>query len=65
MSFVAQTIAKCVTTCFGREHITCGGVPVGFGWGSGFKDENAMNFQASFLSCGVESAPNKEEYLKN
>ena len=64
MSFVAQTIAKRVTTCFGREHITCGGVPVGFGWGSGFKDENAMNFQASFLSCGVESAPDKEEYLK-
>lgn len=64
MSFVAQTISNRTTTCFGREHISCGGVSVGFGWGNGFKDENAMDFQASFLSCGVESAKNKEKYLE-
>lgn len=64
MSFVAQTIAKRITTCFGREQISCGGISVGFGWGNGFRDENAMDFQASFLSCGVDSAPNKEKYLE-
>ncbi len=64
MSFVAQTIAKRITTCFGREHISCGGIPVGFGWGDGFSDENAMDFQATFLSCGIESAPDKEAYLE-
>ncbi len=60
MSFIAQTIAKRKTTCFGRENITCGGVSSGFGWGTGFKDEDALDFQATFLSCGVESAPNRE-----
>ena len=39
MSFVAQTIAKRVTTCFGRENVTCGGINVGFGWGSGMANE--------------------------
>ncbi|WP_432645696.1 hypothetical protein [Methanobrevibacter sp.] len=29
MSLVAQTIANRTTTCFGREHISCGGVSVG------------------------------------
>ena len=62
MSFVAQTIAKRKTTYFGREHITCGGINVGFGWGSGFENEEMMDFQATFLSCGVESAPNPEAY---
>ena len=62
MSFVAQTIAKRKTTCFGRENITCGGISVGFGWGSGFQNEEMMDFQASFLSCGVESAPDREVY---
>lgn len=64
MSLVAQTIANRTTTCFGREHISCGGVSVGFGWGDGFKDGNAMDFQASFLSCGIESTPDKEKYLE-
>ncbi len=62
MSFIAQTIAKRKTTCFGRENITCGGISSGFGWGDGFKDEDALDFQASFLSCGVDSAPDLEEY---
>lgn len=62
MSFVAQTIAKRKTTCFGRENITCGGISVGFGWGSGLPNEDAINFQASFLSCGVDSAPDREAY---
>lgn len=62
MSFVAQTIAKRKTTCFGRENITCGGVSSGFGWGTGFKDEDALDFQATFLSCGVESAPNRKQF---
>ena len=62
MSFVAQTIAKRVTTCIGRENITCGGLPSGFGWGDGFADENALDFQATFLSCGVDSAPNRQAY---
>ena len=62
MSFVAQTIAKRKPTCFGRDNITCGGLATGFGWGDGFKDEDALDFQATFLSCGVESAPNREEY---
>ncbi|MBQ6100000.1 MAG: DUF169 domain-containing protein [Methanobrevibacter sp.] len=64
MSFVAQTIAKRKTTCFGRENITCGGISSGFGWGSGLEDEDRLDFQASFLSCGVDSAPNREEYEK-
>lgn len=64
MSFVAQCIAKRKTTYFGRENITCGGVSVGFGWGDGFADEDAMDFQATFLSCGIESAPDKEAYQK-
>ena len=64
MSFVARTIAKRKTTCFGRENITCGGLYSGFGWGDGFADEDAMDFQATFLSCGVESAPDRESYEK-
>ena len=64
MSFIAQTIAKRKTTYFGRENITCGGVSVGFGWGSGLADEDAVDFQSSFLSCGLDSAPNKEAYEK-
>ena len=64
MSFVAQTIAKRKTTYFGREHITCGGIASGFGWGSGLADEDAVDFQATFLSCGVDSSPDKEKYLK-
>ncbi len=64
MSFVAQTIAKRKTTYFGREHISCGGISAGFGWGSGMADEDAIDFQATFLSMGVESAPNREEYEK-
>lgn len=64
MSFVAQTIAKRKTTYFGRENITCGGISVGFGWGSGLPNEDAIDFQAAFLSCGIDSAPNKEEYQK-
>ena len=64
MSFVAQTIAKRVTTCFGRENITCGGINVGFGWGSGMANEDAINFQATFLSLGVDSAPDREAYEK-
>lgn len=63
MSFIAQTIAKRKMSYFGREHITCGGIASGFGWGSGLADEDAIDFQASFLSCGVDSAPDKEEYL--
>lgn len=64
MSFIAQTIAKRTITCFGRENITCGGIASGFGWGTGFADDDAIDFQASFLSLGVESAPDREEYLK-
>ena len=64
MSFVAQTIAKRKTTYFCREHITCGGIASGFGWGSGLADEDAVDFQATFLSCGVDSSPDKEKYLK-
>lgn len=62
MSFVAQTIAKRKTTFFGREHVSCGGISVGFGWGSGLADEEAVDFQASFLSLGVDAAPDREIY---
>lgn len=64
MSFIAQTIAKRKTTYFGREHITCGGISAGFGWGSGMANEDAVDFQATFLSCGVDSAPDREAYEK-
>ena len=64
MSFIAQTIAKRTTTYFGREHITCGGISVGFGWGSGLPTEDMIDFQATFLSCGVDSAPDREAYEK-
>ena len=62
MGFVAQTIAKRVTTCFGRENITCGGISVGFGWGSGMANEDAIDFQATFLSQGVDCAPDRKAY---
>lgn len=64
MSFVAKTIAKRETSVFGRENATCGGIYPGFGWGSGFKSDEEKAFQATFLSCGVDSTENKEEYLK-
>lgn len=64
MSFVAQTIAKRKTTFYGRENAGCGGIYPGFGWGDGFDDESAKEFQATFLSCGVDSAKNPEEYLE-
>lgn len=62
MSFVAQTIAKRKTTYFGREHISCGGINAGFGWGSGFANEDMIDFQATFLSLGVDSAPDRNAY---
>lgn len=64
MSFVAQTIAKRKITVFGRENATCGGIYPGFGWGSGFKSDEDKAFQATFLSCGADSAENREEYLE-
>lgn len=65
MAFVSQTIAKRKTTAFGRENITCGGVAAGFGWGDGFADEAALEFQATFLSQGEDSAKDREQYLKS
>ena len=62
MSFIAQTISKRTTSCFSRKDVSCGGLPVAFGWGSGFQNDAMMDFQATFLSCGVESAPDKESY---
>lgn len=64
MSFVAQCIAKRKPFVFGRENATCGGIWSGFGWGDGFETEEAKEFQATFLSKGVDSAKNPEEYLK-
>lgn len=64
MSFVAQCIVQRKPFVFGRENATCGGVWPGFGWGTGFDSEEAKEFQATFLSCGVDSAKDKEEYLK-
>ena len=63
MSFVAQTIAKRKTTAFGRENITCGGVSAGFGWGTGFKTDKDREFQATFLSLGLESAKDEKYFL--
>jgi uncharacterized protein (DUF169 family) len=64
MSFVAQTIAKRKTTVFGRENITCGGVSAGFGWGTGFKTDEDRQFQATFLSLGLDSAKDKDKFLE-
>ena len=64
MSFVAQTIAKRKVTAFGRENITCGGVSAGFGWGTGFKTDADREFQATFLSLGLESAKDKDVLLE-
>ena len=64
MSFIAQCIAKRKSFVFGRENATCGGIWSGFGWGDGFDSEEAKEFQATFLSCGADSAKNKEEFLK-
>ena len=64
MSFIAQTIAKRKTTVFGRENITCGGVSTGFGWGTGFKTDADREFQATFLSLGLESAKDKDAFLE-
>ncbi len=63
MAFVAQTIANRKITAFGRENGTCGGIWPGFGWGDGFKDESDIDFQATFLSLGIESAKDKEKFL--
>ena len=64
MSFVAQCIAKRKSFVFGRENATYGGIWSGFGWGDGFATEEAKEFQATFLSCGADSAKNRDEYLK-
>ena len=64
MSFVAQTIAKRKTTFYKRENARCGGIFPGFGWGDGFENEDAKDFQATFLSCGVDSARDKEDFIK-
>lgn len=64
MAFISQTIALRKTTAFGRENITCGGVATGLGWGNGFNSEKDLDFQATFLSNGVDSAKDKEEFLK-
>ena len=64
MAFVSQTIAKRKVTAFGRENITCGGIATGMGWGDGFNSPEDMEFQATFLSLGQDSAKNKDEYLK-
>ena len=63
MLFVAQTIAKRKTSLFEHDNITCGGVATGLGWGNGFNTPKDMEFQATFLSLGQDSAKNKEEYL--
>ena len=64
MSLGAQTIAKRKITAFGRENITCGGVSAGFGWGTGFKTDEDREFQATFLSLGLESARDKDAFLE-
>ena len=64
MSFVARTIAKRTTAVFGRENATCGGIYPGFGWGDGFSNPHAKDFQATFLSCGADSAKDKDKYLE-
>ena len=64
MSFVAQSIAKRKVTAFGRENITCGGVSAGFGWGTGFKTDKDKEFQATFLSLGLDSAKDKDAFLE-
>lgn len=64
MAFIAQTIAKRKTTAFGRENITCGGIATGMGWGDGFDSPEAMEFQATFLSLGEDSAKDRDEYLR-
>lgn len=64
MSLVAQAIAKRKITAFGRENITCGGVSAGFGWGTGFKTDKDREFQATFLSLGLDSAKDKDAFLE-
>ena len=64
MAFISQTIAKRKTTSFGRENITCGGIATGMGWGDGFNSPEDMEFQATFLSMGQDSAKDKDAYLK-
>ena len=65
MSFVAQTIAKRKTSFYKREDVKCGGIFPGFGWGDGFESEQAKDFQATFLSCGADSAKDRDDFLKN
>ncbi len=65
MPFVAQTIVNRKTTVFGRENVSCGGIWAGFGWGDGFKTKKDLEFQATFLSLGVDSAKDKETYIKS
>lgn len=65
MPFIAQTIAKRKTTIFGRENASCGGIKPGFGWGNGFKSKDDLEFQATFLSFGIDSAKDKKNYIKS
>ena len=64
MPFVAQTIAKRKTSLFDRDNVTCGGVATGLGWGNGFRTQEDMEFQATFLSLGQDSARDMETFMK-
>lgn len=65
MAFISQTIAKRKTTAFGRENVSCGGIETGMGWGDGFTHEGALEFQATFLSQGADSAKDRDKFLKS
>ena len=65
MSFVAETIANRKTTYYGRDDVVCLGLFPAFGWGSGFETEADRDSQATFTSRGVDSAKDREAYIKS
>lgn len=63
MAYFAKAVVERKTTFFGHEYSTCAGISSGLGWIEEL-NELALDFQATFLSLGIDSAKNKENYLK-
>lgn len=63
MPLIAQVIVN-GKTCFTRKGAHQCGINPGLGFGDGFSNKESMEFQATFLSNGADSAKDKETYLK-
>ncbi|MCQ2972161.1 MAG: DUF169 domain-containing protein [archaeon] len=64
MTKIAKVIRDRETFVVSEESCSCPGAMPGFGFGSRFKEEKDIENHASFLSFGLECAPNKESFEK-